>query len=392
MLYFRMVLRNAKRSARDYLIYFVTMTLCAALFYGFLSVTSRYYDPDLGVEYDLEFMSDGMKLAICLVSLLLLFLIWYVNRYMIRRRQKEFALQTIMGMERGVTAALFFVETLLMGFLSVCCGILLGMLGSQFITAMLLHSYGRPFRLTWTLFPDTVALTLLFFLLAYLIMGAWNSRMIRKIPVIDMLNAGRKNEEDFRKSRWMPVLTLLYGILLCWMTATGISKAYFYWDSRYALPVHLMFGFNILFPGAALLYGVLWLIMSVRKGRRKKRKKSFRALAAGWLILSLASACSAASATPVSMDYYLPTGAGTLICITLTLSICLFLAVPFLAGWADGYLEQRSVYDIQISTQYNDTYEKSGLPDDNYEFVTAYLEEQKIKVKDDCTFSLYLPR
>ena len=82
----------------------------------------------------------------------------------------------------------------------------------------------------------------------------------------------------------------------------------------------------------------------------------------------------------------------TLICITLTLSICLFLAVPFLAGWADGYLEQRSVYDIQISTQYNDTYEKSGLPDDNYEFVTAYLEEQKIKVKDDCTFSLYLPR
>ena len=80
MLYFRMVLRNAKRSARDYLIYFVTMTLCAALFYGFLSVTSRYYDPDLGVEYDLEFMSDGMKLAICLVSLLLLFLIWYVNR------------------------------------------------------------------------------------------------------------------------------------------------------------------------------------------------------------------------------------------------------------------------------------------------------------------------
>ena len=453
MLYFRMILRNAKRSARDYLIYFVTMTLCAALFYGFLSVTSRYYDPDLGVEYDLDFMSDGMKLAVCLVSLLLLFLIWYVNRYMIRRRQKEFALQTIMGMERGVTAALFFAETLFMGLLSVVCGILFGMLGSQFITAMLLHSYGKPFRLAWTLFPDTAALTLLFFLLAYLLMGTWNARMIRKIPVIDMLSAGRRNEEDFRKSRWMPVLTLLYGILLCWMTATGISKAYFYWDPRYALPVRLMFGFNILFPGGALLYGVLWLIrLSGRKGSRG-RERSSRVLTAGWLVFSLASACAAASVAPVSMDYYLPTGAGTLnqymlfliadiiyficaliylandgiclvrerfpkiryrgenlflfgqilsklrtttktvtlICITLTLSICLFLAVPFLAGWADGYLEQRSVYDIQISTQYNDTYEESGLPDDDYTFVTAYLEEQKIRIKDDCTFSLYLP-
>ena len=454
MLYFKMILRNAKRSARDYLIYFVTMTLCAALFYGFLSVTSRYYDPDLGVEYDLEFMSDGMKLAICLVSMLLLFLIWYVNRYMIRRRQKEFALQTIMGMERTVTAALFFFETLLMGLFSVGIGILLGMLGSQFITAMLLNSYGRPFRLTWTLFPDTVALTFLVFLLAYLIMGAWNTRMIRKIPVIDMLNAGRKNEEDFRKSRWMPALTLLYGILLCWMTAAGISKACFYWDSRYAFPVHLMFGSNILFPAAALLYGVLWLMPPGRKKRNRGQKMSFRVLVAGWIFFSLASACAAAAVAPVSMDYYLPTGAGTLnqymlfliadliyficaliylandgicmikerfpkiryhgenlflfgqiisklrtttktvtlICITLTLSICLFLAVPFLAGWADGYLEQRSVYDIQISTQYNDTYEESELPDDDYDFVTAYLEEQKIKVKDDCTFSLYLPQ
>ena len=312
MLYFRMILRNAKRSARDYLIYFVTMTLCVTLFYGFLSVTSRYYDPDLGVEYDLEFMSDGMKLAICLVSLLLFFLIWYVNRYMIRRRQKEFALQTIMGMERGVTAALFFAETLIMGLLSVVCGILLGMLGSQFITAMLLNSYGRPFRLTWTLFPDTAVLTLLIFLLAYLIMGAWNTRMIRKIPVIDMLHAERKNEEDFRKSGWMPVLTLLYGILLCWMTATGISKAYFYWDPRYALPVHLMFGFNILFPGAALLYGALWLTMPGRRVGKKKRERSFRVLIAGWIFLSLASACAAAVVSPVSIDFYLPTGAGTL--------------------------------------------------------------------------------
>ena len=116
---------------------------------------------------------------------------------MIRRRQKEFALQTIMGMERGVTAALFFVETLLMGFLSVCCGILLGMLGSQFITAMLLHSYGRPFRLTWTLFPDTVALTLLFFLLAYLIMGAWNSRMIRRFRSLTCSMRGGRTRKIF---------------------------------------------------------------------------------------------------------------------------------------------------------------------------------------------------
>lgn len=36
-------------------------------------------------------------------------------------------------------------------------------------------------------------------------------------------------------------------------------------------------------------------------------------------------------------------------------------------------------------------YKESELPDDDYGFVTDYLEEQGITVKDDCTFYMYLP-
>ena len=36
-------------------------------------------------------------------------------------------------------------------------------------------------------------------------------------------------------------------------------------------------------------------------------------------------------------------------------------------------------------------YEESELPDDDYGFVTDYLEEQEIAVKDDCIFYMYLP-
>ena len=52
-MYLKLIIRNVRRSARDYLIYMVTMTVCSMLFYSFLSVTSRYYHPDLGVEYHL---------------------------------------------------------------------------------------------------------------------------------------------------------------------------------------------------------------------------------------------------------------------------------------------------------------------------------------------------
>ena len=50
-----------------------------------------------------------------------------------------------------------------MGLVSIAAGIFLGVFCSQFITAMLLTSYGKQYEITWTLFPDTVLLTVAFF-------------------------------------------------------------------------------------------------------------------------------------------------------------------------------------------------------------------------------------
>ena len=83
-MYVKLVLKNARRSVKDYLIYIVTMTICVALFYSFLSIASSYYRPDIGSEYDFTLLSDGLKAAICLITLLVLFLIHFVNRYMLQ--------------------------------------------------------------------------------------------------------------------------------------------------------------------------------------------------------------------------------------------------------------------------------------------------------------------
>ena len=37
-MYARLVIRNAKRSVKQYLIYLVTMTICVTLFYSFFSI------------------------------------------------------------------------------------------------------------------------------------------------------------------------------------------------------------------------------------------------------------------------------------------------------------------------------------------------------------------
>ncbi len=465
-MYAKLVFRSAKRSVKEYLVYLVTMTICVTLFYSFLSISSKYYQPDIGVEYNFRILGDGMKYAICSVTLLLLFLISYVNQYMLRSRQKEFALQAVMGMEQKAIGMLFLAETFVMGAIAIMLGILFGMFGSQLITAMVLSAYDEEFHITWTLFPDTVLLTIGFFVLSYIVVGILNLRAIKRLKIIDMLSVDRANEPSLKKSRQIPVIMILFEVLTVWMLASGIEKKHFYFDSRFPFPVHIMFWGNILLPAVTLLWSVIWFLgkrMDERTAtsantvgsedtRRSGSKRE--TLLIGLLICAMFQTLFAASVPSVQNQYYLSMGTGTnnqymmfvlgnllfvicaviylantvlvawkerspehryrnqnlffygqittklsttnktmtLICATLAAAIFMLMAAPVLIGWAFGFLEIRSKYDVQISTGYTSVYEEAELPRDDYEFVTEYLEEQGIETVYDLTFNLYLPK
>lgn len=442
-MYAKLVFKNAKRSVKDYLVYIVTMTICVTLFYAFLSVSSSFYDPDIGSEYDFTLLSDGMKIAICIITLLLLFLIRFVNHYMLRRKQKEFAVQSIMGMEQKTIGRIFFAETLIMGVFSILIGIFFGVFCSQFITAMLLTAYGKPYEISWTLFPDTVLLTVVFFVASFFVVGIFNTRTIQKTKIIDMLSAEKENEPELKKSRFISVIVVFFELFTVWGLITGIQKVWFYYDTRFVFSVQLMFWGNILFPLLTLLWSIFCII-------RKKKRECF---ITGLLICSVLNAFTAASVAALTNKYYLLLGGGTLnqyllfilidllfficafiyltsglivawkekspehryheealfffgqiisklnttsktmsiVCITLVSAIFMFVAAPVLTGWASGYLDIRSMYDVQVYSEYNNVYEEKNLPQDNYEIITDFLAEHKIITDYDCTFNLYLP-
>lgn len=54
MMYAKLALRNVRRTARDYLIYVVTLVLSVGMFYGFFSLVSPYYNATLPVPIHLD--------------------------------------------------------------------------------------------------------------------------------------------------------------------------------------------------------------------------------------------------------------------------------------------------------------------------------------------------
>ncbi len=445
-MYAKLVFRNVKRSVKDYLLYIVTITICVAMFYAFLSISSKYYNPVIGAEFDITMLAGGMKIAICAVSLLLLFLINYVNRYMLQKRQKEFAVEMITGMEQKIIGRIFFAETFLLSFLSLSAGIIMGMLASQFITAMLLASFGKTYALTWTLFPDTVLLTAGFFMLCQIVVGMGNVRILNKSKIIELMTSDRRNEKPLHKSRWMMLICIFYGVMLLWMVESGIVNYELYFDNRHPLPVKLMYWGNVLFPILTLAWEVAAYFL--------KRKKDDISHIGGILVGAICTAVPAFSIPMLENTYFLGfdtptqnkyllfvitdilfiisaiiylantalihwkessvqhkykntnlflfgqissklstnTKTMTIICITLTFSICLFVIAPILSGWSLGYLDKRSICDIQISSLYNHVYQEENLPDTDYEEITKFLEMYNISADYNIIFSEYLPK
>lgn len=348
-------------------------------------------------------------------------------------------------MEERIIARLFFAETSVMGLLSILIGIFLGVFCSQLITAMLLTTYGKSYTLLWTLFPDTVLLTIGFFMLCFLIVGIFNTHTIQKTKIIDMLASENINEPKRKKSDWIHLVVMLFEGFTVWMLYTGIQLIYVFYDSRFVFPVKLMFCGNILFPVITLIWTAFWLL--------KKRTSYISTLLLGLLVCTILNTFVSASVPALVKEYTLSfethtiyqyllfvliellfciccffylvsrfiifwkekspehrytnetlfflgqitsklnttSKTMTLICITFMFAIFLFLASPILVGWASGYLEIRSMYDIQIFSRYNSVSNEKNLPHNNYELVTDFLTEHNIKTTNDCTFSLYLP-
>ena len=100
----------------------------------------------------------------------------------------------------------------------------------------------------------------------------------------------------------MPAVTLLYLLVMAVMLVNSVRIRHYYFDPRYALPVHIMFWSNILFPALGLLWPLIWLMF--------RKRLDFPRLVAGEVALAVCNAISAACVPGMRSAYLLSYGAG----------------------------------------------------------------------------------
>lgn len=212
-MFFRLSLKNMKKSFKDYAIYFLTLILGVAIFYIFNSLDSQQAMSVLGSStYEIiDFMIQMLGGVSVLVSFILGFLIVYANNFLIRRRKKEFGIYMTLGMGKMQISRILLGETFLIGLLSLAVGLLIGIFGAQFMSLLVVRMFngvmdGYQFVFSMKAFWKTI----LYFGILFLIVAVFNLISLSRYSLAGLLSAGKKNEKIRMKN---PVLCVLIFLL-----------------------------------------------------------------------------------------------------------------------------------------------------------------------------------
>lgn len=209
---FKLSIQNIRKSIKDYAIYFFTLILGVAIFYVFNSIESQTVMLKISSNTSqiIELMTTMLSGVSILVSIILGSLIIYANRFLIKRRNKEFGVYLTLGMSKRKMSLLLFFETLLIGIISLGFGLLLGVFLSQFMSIIVANMFEADMtKFEFVFSKDACIKTLIYFGIMYLIVILFNTFQIGKCKLIDLLYGAKKTEKQKLKNPWICVIIFI---------------------------------------------------------------------------------------------------------------------------------------------------------------------------------------
>ena len=217
-------LRNAKRQARDYLVYFVTVVMAAALLYSFNGLV--FSQEIITLSKGISVLPLMIVLASVVVVCVFGWLVAYATKFMLLRRGRELGLYLLIGLENRQLARLFFLENLAVGGCALVLGTALGGLLYQVFRAIVLALFGLPYAFSFGFSLPALGLTVLYFALIYLFALRRSRKYIRRANIHDLIYVDRANEgmviQTGNVRRWMFSFSIVLGVAgTCLLMAGG---------------------------------------------------------------------------------------------------------------------------------------------------------------------------
>ena len=329
---FKLSIKNIARSMKDNTIYFFTLILGVAIFYIFNAIESQTVMMNVSSStYEIIDLMNSMLSGVSVfVAFILGFLIIYANRFLMKRRNKEFGIYLTLGMSKRKISLILFFETLIVGCISLVVGLVLGTALSQVMSLLVANMFEANMTEFEFVFSSSACIkTLIYFSVMYILVMIFNTYNVSRCKLIDLLNANKKSEKVKLKNPWLCVIVFIVSV-----SALG----YAYWCVTGGV-TDMQTADKILIPialGAVSTFFIFWSLSGLLLKLFMSMKNVYYK---GLNSFTLRQFSSKINTTVFSM---------TIICLMLFFTICVLSGAISIRNSMTSNLKTLAPVDIQL--------------------------------------------
>lgn len=199
---------NVIRNSRIYAAFFMASIFSVMVFFIY---SMLMFHPNIEDKFLRDVAFGGMLVAQIILIIFTMFFLFYSMSAFLQARLHEFGVLLHLGMERQQLNRLVFLETMILGVISITIGIFFGFSFSKFFFMIIRELFlldSLPLYLSWKPF----ALTIVVFLSQFIIISISSVVFIRKKEIIQLLKGvGNQGEvATFKKGNALLGLGLLF--------------------------------------------------------------------------------------------------------------------------------------------------------------------------------------
>lgn len=334
-MYFKLALKNVKKSFKDYAVYFFTLIVGVSIFYMFNSMDSQTIMLNLSdTKHDmLDTMNEALGIMSIFVAFVLAFLIIYASRFLMKRRKKEFGIYMLLGMKKKKISKIILTETLFVGIISLIVGLGIGIGLSQLMSVVVANMFEADMtKFSFTFSKVALGKTILYFTVIYIVVMIFNVISVNMCKLIDLINSSKKTEKVKLKNMALCIIIFL-------IAATMLGYAYYNVTANKGANIDTEGKFILMIVlGIVSTFLLFWSLSGMLLKIAISMKKMYYKGVNSFVVKQLSSQVNT---TVFSMS---------IICLMLFVTICIFSTAMSLKDSMNKKVNELAPVDINLNS------------------------------------------
>lgn len=268
MTLFSIARKNMKNNFNNYFLYFASMIFSIVIYFTFVSL--KYDKTILATSDGSPKISAAFSAASVVLMIFVAIFIWYSNSFFTRKRKKEVALYSLLGVRKKQIGKMLFYENFILGVIALTIGIALGSILSKYFVLLLMRVMGHESLTNFSISFAAIVNTIIVFMIITLLTSFQGYRVIYRFKLIDLFQAEKQGESEPKASFFLALLSIVLIGIGYWIALQNLVTSNIWKTLGMAITPLIILATVIL--GTYLLFSSVTVYMLKLA---KKNKKSY---------------------------------------------------------------------------------------------------------------------